>query len=195
MSVFFTSFDEAWGFFVRRTEPLEVFYEDFSEDEDSYLEGWVVEPPPPVKTAAAEVQARLSHLDWLVPVPDHFLHIWIGSVERIGDVWKRWKDIEPFSVEYTRINCFHSAVVVEVEGAARLLVEGTPNDGPSFLPHMTLAVTREPGTPSELREALLPLRESVREAQIVAEAKHVRFPAARTTLFRPWTVQRLVSFR
>ncbi len=195
MGEFFTSFEDAWSFFLGRTEPLEDFFEDFSQDEDSSLEGWVVAPPAHVTLAAGNIQDTLSDLDWLVPVPDHFLHIWIGVAERIGDAWERWRKIEPFAIEYARVTCFHSAVVVEIEGPLRRLVAGTPNDLPSFLPHMTVAVVREPRAPGELRDALLPLRDSRLGEQVVSEVKRVRFPAARTTLLRPWTVEQLVSLR
>lgn len=195
MGELFTSVDDAWSFFLRRAEPLEDFFEDFSEDEDSFLEGWVVEPPAHVKLAAGSIQSALSHLSWLVPVPDHFLHVWTGLRDRIGDVWEGWQEIEAFSVAYTRVNVFHSAVVVEVEGPMRSLVAGTPNDLPTFLPHLTIAVTREPHAPGELRDALVPLRDSLLGEQVVREVKLVRFPAGRRTLLRPWTVQQLVSLR
>lgn len=195
MATFFTSFDEAWSSFLRRVEPLEEFFADFDEDEGTVSEGWVVEPPAHVKLAAGSVQDALSHLSWLVPVPDHFLHVAIGLGDRIGQAWEGWKVVDDFSVTYGRVNCFHSAVVVEVDGPIRRLVAGTPNDLPAFLPHMTIAVVRESCAPGELRELLRPLRESRLGDQVVREVKRVRFPAAQTTLFRPWTVEQLVPLR
>jgi hypothetical protein len=191
---FFTSFDDAWSHFTSRSEPLEDFFADFPEDRSVFLEGWLVEPQPAIKTAVVEIQRELSDFDWLVPIPPHFLHVWIGLCERIGDAWRGWLEVEPFSTTYRRVNCFHSAVVVEVEGTGmRRLVVGTPNDLPTFLPHMTVAVVREPRPPQELREVLGRLRESILGDEIVREAKLARFPAARTTLFRPWTVEQVVS--
>jgi hypothetical protein len=70
----------------------------------------------------------------------------------------------------------------------RQLVAETKNDVPTFLPHLTVAVTRVEHEPGALREALLGLRGSVHEQQTVSEAKLVRFPAARSTLFQPWAV-------
>jgi len=75
----------------------------------------------------------------------------------------------------------------------RRLVAGTPNDLPTFLPHMTVAVVQEPRPPGGLREVLGRLREPLLGEQIVREVKLVRFPAARTTLFRAWTVEQIVS--
>ena len=193
MGELFTSFDDAWSYFLRREEPLETFYDDFPEDEDSLLAGWVVEPAPEVKKRAAALQAALSHLEWVVPVPGHFLHVWIGLVDRIDTGWTRWPEIEAFSISYARVNCFHSAVIVEVEGPVRWLVEGTSNDVPAYLPHMTIAITRDARPAKDIREALLPLRGISLGTQIVREVKLVEFPAARSTLLRPWTLQQIVA--
>lgn len=192
MGELFTSFEEAWSSFLAREEPLENFYEQFPEDQDVVLEGWVIEPSAQVKEAATHLQAAMSHLDWLVSVPDHFLHVWIGSVERIDDAWRQWPEIETFPAAYRRVNCFHAAVVVEVEGCLRPLVTGTPNDIPALLPHMTVAITKEAGPAAELRDALLPLRNTNLGAETIREVKRVRFPAARSSLLRPWTVEQVV---
>ena len=87
------------------------------------------------------------------------------------------------------MNCFHSAVVVEVE-APQLhnFVAGTRVDSATFLPHMTIGVTREEHDPEDLRRALLPLRNARLGVGEVTEVKHIRFPAAQTTLLRPWSV-------
>lgn len=195
MGEFFSSFDDAWRFFLGRTDPLEDFFAEFSDDDGAELEGWLVEPPAHVKLAVGRVQAELAHLGWLRPVPDHFLHVWIGLRDRIGDAWQGWPALEPLSVSYARLNCFHSAVVVEVEGRIGELVAGTPNDLPTFLPHLTVAVAREPHPPDELRDALRPLRDSRLGEQVVREVVRVRFPASRTTLFRPWRAEQLVPLR
>jgi 2'-5' RNA ligase len=188
---FFTSFDDAWSHFLRRTGPLEDFFAQFPEEDDAELEGWVVEPVPAIKAAAAELQRELARFDWLVPVPAHFLHVWLALSERIGDGSRRWEEVERFPVTYARVNCFHTAVVVEVAELRRLVV-GTPNDVPQFLPHMTLAVVRGSPAPGALRDVLVPLRDAVCGEQMVAEVTRVRFPAARTTVFRPWTVEQVV---
>jgi 2'-5' RNA ligase len=189
---FFTSFDDAWSHFCRRSEALEDFYADFPEESGAVLEGWVVEPSAEVRDAAVGIQRDLSDLDWLDPIPPHFLHVWIGVRERIGDAWRVWSALEAFPVTFARVNCFHTAVVVEVEGPLRRLVAGTPNDAPTFLPHLTVAVVREPSPPDRLRDLVTPLRELVLGEQDVLEVELVRFPAARSTLFRPWTVEQVV---
>lgn len=193
MGELFSSFEEAWRCFLERRDPLEGFFDEFPDDESSFLEGWLVEPSDEIKAAAGPIQEKLSRFPWLLPVPDHFLHVWIGLGERIGDGWQRWTELEPVEVGYARLNCFHAAIVIEVAGPLRQLVEGTPNDLPTFLPHMTVAVTREPASPEPLREVLAPVRETVLGSEVVREVKRVRFPAARTTLYRPWSVEHLVS--
>ena len=163
----FTSFEDSWEYFLRRSEPLEDFFAGLEEDVDATLDGWLVEPPASVKRAAAGIQAALSHLDWLVPVPDHFLHVWVGLRDTIGDAWRSWGAVEPFTIAYTRVNCFHSAVVVEVDGPLRPLVAGMPNDTPDFLPHMTIGVARQAAAPDELRDVLRGLRDSKLGEQVV----------------------------
>jgi len=153
------------------------------------LEGWIVEPSPQVKAAAATIQESLRRFEWLELVPEHFLHVWLGVPERLGESpQKRWPELEPFEIGYPRPNCFHNAVVVEVTQPMRRLVAGTQNDLPEFLPHMTVAVTRVEHPAGELRDTLTELREIDVGAQTVGEAKLVRFPAAQSTLFQPWEV-------
>jgi hypothetical protein len=195
MGEFFTSFDEAWSFFLQRAEPLEDFFADFPDDDEASLEGWLIEPSDELKAAARPLQQSLSRYPWLFPVPDHFLHVWIGLGDRIGDAWEGWREIESFQVAYAGVNCFHAAVVVEAAGPLQQLVRGTPNDLPTFLPHMTVAVTHEPSPPGALRDALVPLRHTVLGSQLVGEVKRVRFPAGRRTLYRPWSVEQLVPLR
>jgi hypothetical protein len=152
------------------------------------FEGWIVEPAPDVKAAAARVQERLREFEWLQLIPEHFLHVWLGVPERLGTAPQRWPGVDRFEVTYGGPNCFHDAVVLEVTAPMRQLVAGTKNDVPTFLPHLTVAVMRAEHEPRALREVLSGLRGGVRERQDVSEAKLVRFPAARSTLFQPWEV-------
>lgn len=152
------------------------------------LEGWIVEPSGEVKAAAAGVQESLRRFDWIDLVPEHFLHVWLGVQERLGEAPQHWPELAPFEIAYPRPNCFHNAVVVEVTQPMRRLVERTQNDLPEFLPHMTVAVTRVEHPAGELRETLTELRETDVGAQTVCETKLVRFPAAQSTLFQPWEV-------
>jgi hypothetical protein len=105
------------------------------------LEGWIVEPSREVKAAAAGVQESLRRFDWVELVPEHFLHVWLGVPERLGEAPLRWPELAPFEIGYPRPNCFHNAVVIEVMQPMPRLVAGTQNDLPEFLPHMTVAVT------------------------------------------------------
>jgi hypothetical protein len=157
------------------------------------FEGWIVEPPPDVKAAAALVQEQLRSLEWLQLVPEHFLHVWLGIPDRLGTAPQRWPDLGRFEITYGGPNCFHNAVVLEVTAPIRQLVAGTKNDVPTFLPHLTVAVTRVEHEPRALRDILSALRGSVHEQQTVSEAKLVRFPSARSTLFQPWQVLETVG--
>jgi 2'-5' RNA ligase len=152
------------------------------------LEGWIVEPSREVKAAAARLQESLRRFDWIDLVPEHFLHVALGVPERLGDAPQRWPELAPFEIGYSRSNCFHTAVVVEVTQPVRRLVAGTQHDLPEFLPHMTVAVTRVEHLADELRETLTELREIDVGVQTVRETKLVRFPAAQSTLFQPWEV-------
>jgi hypothetical protein len=187
---FFSSFDDAWASFLTRDEPLESFYDQFPDDPDHVLSGWLVEPSPEVKASALELQDRLRGINWLDPTPEHFLHTWIGLDSRIGEASRGWAELPRFRATYPRVNCFHTAVVVEVGGSFRELVAGTPNDVPTYLPHLTVAVVREPTAPGELRDLLVPLRDSGFGEHDVDDVTLVSFPCGRTTVYQPWTVLR-----
>jgi 2'-5' RNA ligase len=185
----FTSFDEGWQYFLGRAEPLEWFFGAFPEDEAVVAEGWVIIPPGEIKQAALELQGALATLEWLAPVPEHFLHVWLCYATSTGGRPRELRRSSAFDVVYRRVNCFHSAVVVEVEAPQlRNLIAGTEVDASTFLPHMTIGVTRKEHDPTELRTALLPLRNVELGVGEVTELSHIRFPAAQTTLLRPWTV-------
>lgn len=152
-------------------------------------EGWLIETPEAIKQKAAQLQAHLAHLRWLRPIPDHFLHVWFGGPVTLGGRPSEWRGTGAFDITYEGINCFHSAVVVEAH-AQRFheLIEGTDLDPATFLPHMTIAVTTQEHDPGELRDVLVPLHETRLGTDRATEAKRVRFPAGRTTLFQPWDV-------
>ena len=137
---------------------------------------------------AVRLQEQLRGFEWLELVPEHFLHVWLGVPERLGVAPERWPGRDEFEIEYSGPNCFHSAVVLEVTEPVRRLVEGTENDVPEFLPHMTVAVTRTEHEPDELRDILRSIRGSFREKQAVERVKRVSFPIAQSLLFSPWAV-------
>jgi hypothetical protein len=189
MGDFFTSFDQAWEFFLRRTEPLEWFYGQFPDDEEFVAEAWIVEPPPEVKQAALNLQGIFAGLDWLAPIPEHFLHVALGGARGLGTKPQELRNSGSFEAVYRRVNCFHSAVVVEVEAPPlRRFLAGTDVDTATFLPHMTIGITRNEHDPQDLRRALLPVRNSEVGVSEVTEVKRIRFPAAQTTLLRPWSI-------
>lgn len=127
--------------------------------------------------------------------PEHFLHVWLGGASSAGGGPHELRHSGAFDAMYQRVNCFHSAVVVEVEVLQlRELIAGTQVDASTFLPHITIGVTREEHDPRELRTALLPLRNAKLGVCKVTELTRIRFPAAQRTLMQPWTVIELVPF-
>jgi 2'-5' RNA ligase len=220
---FFTSFDEAWEFFLDRDEELEDFFAQFPEEE-TFLLGWLLRPGDAVVQAVAEVQRSFAQLDWIIAVPDHFLHAWIAGIAlarrrplsdevrvALERAQRAWAGATPFVVSYRRVNCFHSAVVVEVEEAGPralaaalvdnaywqdLPIEGAMQSLPleTFLPHVTVGVVRTPTEPTALREALVPLRDVDLGREHMSEAELCVIPASRTTLLDPWGVVGSVRF-
>jgi hypothetical protein len=86
-------------------------------------------------------------------------------------------------------------VVVEAQAEQlEALIAGTTVDRRTFLPHMRVAVTGEEHDADDLREGLASLREERLGTAVALEAKRIRLPAARTTLFQPWQVVETVSF-
>jgi hypothetical protein len=179
VSRLFESFDEAWGYFLGRRQPLEDFFAAVPNEEFEG-EAWVIEPPAAVKAAATELQRPLQRFDWLRLVPSHFLHVTLPGAAGV---------VPPPELEYRRVTCFHDAVAVEVDAPAlkRLYPRTT------FLPHLTLAITTRPAPPDELREVLRPLRDAHVGAQTVTEVLHVSFPFSRERLFEPWAVRERVA--
>jgi hypothetical protein len=173
---YFTSFEDAWRAFLERTEPLESFYDEFT---GGAFEGevWVIEPSPEVKRAALRVQGALEGIDFLELVPHHFLHVSVphAAVQAFD---------EPIDLEYARVNCFHTAVVAQVEAPALRALDPSP----TFLPHMTLAVVRRPEAPDELRRTLEPLRETSFARQRVDEVLRIHVELSRERGLQPWTV-------
>jgi len=197
---FFTSFDDSWRHFLGREEPMESFLDEFLEEpEDVLLAGWLVALDPAVVPEVERVQAALAHLDWVRPIPDHFLHVWIGGVAYPADPsameaeFERGRaalaDAGPFSITYPRLNCFHTAVVAEAESEGPRMVHELlwpERDRSVFLPHLTIAVPVEPGPPEPLRETLVPMRQTALGEQTVTELILCLVPASRRTILDPW---------
>jgi 2'-5' RNA ligase len=130
-----------------------------------------------------------------VCIPDHFLHVWLGGPVAIGDRARTWAGRGSFDIDFRGVTCFHSAVVVEAHAPQLFrLVEGTGIDAGTFLPHMTIAVTREEHEAEQLREILAPLRRTALGSSTADEVKLVRFRAARSTLLAPWEAVEVMRF-
>lgn len=184
------------------------------------LLGWLIRLDQRLIPAVREAQAAFSHLEWVVPQPDHFLHAWLGGgaflrrrptarevASAVQQAGRSWREASGFDVTYRGVNCFHTAVVVEVEGEGpRLLVEKLVEDDywgkvqiegalplpgvrmETYLPHLTIGNVTGANDPGLLREALIPLRESKLGRQRVGEASLCLMPASRTTILSPWEV-------
>jgi hypothetical protein len=163
----YTSFDDAWDDFLAGDDQLEDFFAEHSGAVDTW---WIV-PPPAVKRAALLLQSELERFDFLTLLPHDWLHVTVPA------------PVGPAELAYARVNCFPDAVVVEVAG---LPAEGT------FLPHLTLALVTRSAPATELRAALVPLRETVLGRQDVEETIHVSFPLSRERLFEPFAVHERV---
>jgi len=137
----------------------------------------VIEPSPEVKRAALRVQGELERFDFLELVPHHFLHVAVLDAAARGFA-------APIDLDYARINCFHTAVVAQVEAPALSALDPSP----TFLPHMTLAVVRRPEAPDELRPVLEPLRETSFGRQRVDEVLRIHVELSRERGLQPWTI-------
>src|SRR5262249_22092069 len=120
VGTYFESFADAWAAFLARAEPLEGFYEEFR---GAAFDGevWVIAPTPEVKRAALRVQGELERFDFLELVPHHFLHVSVAPVlvENLGTTGA-------IDLTYARVNCFHTAVVAEVEAPALHALDPNP---------------------------------------------------------------------
>jgi 2'-5' RNA ligase len=173
---YFDSFEEAWSFFLERAEPLEDFFEEFTGG--AFVgEAWLIVPSPEIKRAALAVQSELEALDWLTLVPHHFLHVSLTM-----DAASAFD--EPVELEYARVGCFHTAVVVEVDSPQLHALDPHPK----FLPHMTVAVVTGTSRVDELREILAAHRDDAFGTQRVDEIVRVWVELSREHVFEPWTV-------
>jgi hypothetical protein len=180
----FESFDEAWESFLRRREPLEDFFSGFPADEFED-DAWVIEPSPAIKSAAAELQRPLAEIDWLRLLPEHFLHV---SLPVPGP---ELRGRGPFELEYRGVTCFHETVVVQVDAPSL----GAIDPRPTFLPHMTLAITTREGPPDELRDIVIGMRAATLGRDEATEAIRIAFPFSRERLLEPWTVQERIQLK
>jgi len=223
MERLFTSFNAAWRFFLDRREDLDDFFASFPE-QDHFVLAWLLQLDAGLVPAVRRTQAAFSHLDWITPQPGHFLHVSLAGVagaRRLPSVdeikaalepaEQAWRGAGPFEVCYRRFNCFHSAVVIKVEGngpraLASKLVEANywhelPIEGAlpgprmnTFLAHLTIGTVNAAHDPAPLREVLISLRDANLGRQRFNHAALCVVPASRTTILDPWQVVGSVAF-
>jgi hypothetical protein len=175
-------------------------------------------------SAVQRVQEPLSRFDWITLQPNYFLHTGIGGVasqprrpsrDEIKAIVERarrvWAGVKSFDITYPRLNCFHEAVVAEVEGdgprglVSKLVEANYWSDLPvagamrgvqldTFLPHLTLATVNRPSDPRPLQNALVALHGTGLGDQRVSEATLCVIPASRSTILDPWEVVGSVTF-
>jgi hypothetical protein len=195
MGDFFTSFDEAWAFFLERDEPLEDFFASLPEEE-AYLTTWLALPGEVVVAEASAAQEGLAGIDGLRLAPAHFLHVSLGSNEAQLEVAReRLRGFGSFDAEYGPVNCFHDAVVLEVRSGriAELARALEPErDLEYFLPHLSLGYFEGRPSPEPVREALMPLRERKAVAERTSEVHLCVVPIARGEILSPWSVAGVV---
>jgi 2'-5' RNA ligase len=190
---FFTSFDDAWAYFLARAEPLESFWDELSDDRAATVRGWLIVPPEEVKLKARELQDSFRELDWIAPVPDHFLHLWLGATQEldVDAAARAWADVAPFSIVYRRANCFHDAAIVEAhtQGVPALVERGFPAaDLVLLLPHMSIGYMRRAEAADRLRAALRPFREVELGTGVAAEVLLCDIPVAKSTFLQRWRI-------
>jgi hypothetical protein len=192
---FFSSFDDAWAFFLERDEPLEDFFEALPVKE-AYLTTWLALPGERVVREAAAVQNELAALENLRLTPAHFLHVSLGSHEaQLDQARDRLDGFGPLEARYGPVNCFHDAAILEVDAPrfadlARAL--DSERDLTYLLPHLSLGYFdgRLPAEP--VREALVPLRAREPVTETISEVHLCVVPVARTEILSPWQVAGVV---
>jgi 2'-5' RNA ligase len=195
MGPLFGDHEEAWAYFVQRTEPLEDFFASLPEA-DAWITMWLLLPSPALADEAAAVQRELAALDGLRPLPRHFLHVTVGpAAERPTDevlavARERLHGAGAVEARVGPVTCLNAAVVLEVSADAlpRLASALDPHrDLSLFLPHLSLAYAE--GTPTEpVRAVLEPLRGRPPAAETFSEVVLCVVPISRTTMLNPWRV-------
>lgn len=157
------------------------------------LRVWLIVPPEKVKLNARAIQTAFGELDWIAPLPDHFLHVSV-AVDQELDVdaaARAWAGVAPFPIVYRRANCFHDAVIVEAhaDGVATLVERALPETDLSLLlPHLSIGYVRRHESADRLRGALRPFREAELGSGIAEEVLLCDVPAAKATFMQPWRV-------
>jgi hypothetical protein len=154
---------------------------------------WLIAPPDSVKAGARELQSAFGELEWIAPVPDHYLHVSVAVTDELDgtSAARAWADVAPFPIVYRRTNCFHDAPIVEAhtDGVAALVRRALPDhDLTTLLPHMSIGYTRQSEFPDRLRSALRPVRDVELGTGLADEVLLCDVPAAKSTFLEPWRV-------
>jgi 2'-5' RNA ligase len=202
MGELFRSFDEAWAYFLARSEPMETLAPPFGAP---WTLAWLVSIAPELVPRLVELQAPLARLPFLRLMPSHYLHLTVAlvgpadAVPPVGECLlaaeRAWRDVSAFDISLAHVNCFHEAVVVEVAPERWDLPEllaGRPLD--FLLPHVTLAGT-DGGDPEQLREVVVPLRDADVGLQRVTRVELCLVPTAPERFLDPWQVVGAVDLR
>jgi 2'-5' RNA ligase len=138
---------------------------------------WLIVPPREVAEAVHDVQASFRGLEWVAPVPEHFLHVSAPPSA------SEWASSAPFTITYRGANCFHDAAFVEAHADA-----GAPFPPAPFLPHLSVGYFRGREAPAALREALVAHRGVELGSGVVDEVVVCDVPVAKSRFFEPWRV-------
>ncbi len=154
---------------------------------------WLITPPDAVKAGARELQAAFGELDWIAPVPDHYLHVSVAITDELDadSAARAWAGVAPFPIVYRRANCFHDAPIVEAhtDGVASLVRRAVPqHELATLLPHMSIGYTRTRELADRLRTALRPVRDVELGTALADEVLLCEVPAAKSTFLEPWRV-------
>ena len=204
MGEFFTSFEASWQSFLSRDEPLEVFSDQFPASPE-LLAGWFIALDPALWPATEALQRALAPITWLRPYPVRLQHLWLGSlgwgaswsdatIERRLEQGREALDgLARFTLRFPRLNCFHTAVVAEAEADDDRLADlarrlAPHEDTATFLPHLAVSLATAPGDPRELRDVLVPLRDTSLGHQVVDAVSLGVVPLGQQDFLRPWTV-------
>jgi hypothetical protein len=192
---FFSSFDDAWAFFLERDEPLEDFFEALPVKE-AYLTTWLALPGERVVREAAAVQNELAALENLRLTPAHFLHVSLGSHEaQLDQARDRLDGFGPLEARYGPVNCFHDAAVLEVASprfADLVRAFDSERDLTYLLPHLSLGYVDGEPPPEPIRSVLRPLRDREPVTETISEVHLCVVPVARTEILSPWQVAGVV---
>ena len=144
---------------------------------------WLIIPPPEVRHAVEHVQASFAELDWVAPVPEHFLHV-SAPPSSAG-----WSTLRPFELSYRCVNCFHDAAIIEAHG------DDTPFPPAPFLPHLSIGYFRHAARPESLRAALRPRRDVQLGSGLVDEVLVCDVPIGKSRFFEPWEVADVIPLK